>query len=225
MLKPSISEIMSYRPSGTSVRSGAQSFMPGKQFPGYDVQLAQTHTQMPVFARDLPHSTDASVKTSSAFAVSETAPPAHSGKSMSEILFDANATAKILTSHISMYLREGWRDKLFYQLDNLLDPEEWDPQDKPLQKKSFETFLKALCDIKPAVRPGLGLSYSGNLIAAWFTPERNRLSLEFAQDGNVLLIGTRFINEEPVFFSARVSVVNLKKTLFEFNCAHWLGCD
>lgn len=225
MPEVAVSGIMAYRPSNTSVRSGGQSLMQGKLLAGYSAKLAQTHTQMPAPARDTLHSTDVPAKTSSTLSLSEAEQPGQSGKSLDETLFDANATAKILTSHISMYLREGWRDKLFYQLDNLLDPEKWDPQDRPLQKKSFETFLKAICDIKPTVRPGLGLSYSGNLIAAWIAPERNRLSLEFAQDGNVLLIGTRYIDEEPVFFSARAGVVNLKKALVEFNCARWLGCD
>lgn len=224
MPEPAISGMV-YRPSNATVRSAGQSLMLGKLLAGYGDKLIQSHTQMPRPAQGAPYTTDISAKTSSTYSLSETEQLGRSGKSLGEILFDANAAAKILTSHISMYLREGWRDKLFYQLDNLLDPEEWDPRDKPLQKKSFETFLKAICDIRPTVRPGLGLSYSGNLIAAWISPERNRLSLEFAQDGNVRLIGTRFIDEEPVFFSARASVVNLKKALHEFNCARWLGCD
>jgi hypothetical protein len=61
-------------------------------------------------------------------------------KSLDEVLFDARAMAKISASRVSMYLREGWRNKLFHQLDNLLDPEEWDPEDKPLQAQSFATF-------------------------------------------------------------------------------------
>ncbi len=148
----------------------------------------------------------------------------HSGRSVEESLFDARAMAKILTSRISMYLREGWRDKLFYQLDNLLDPNEWDPVDKPLQERSFDTFLKAICDLKPAKRPGLGLAYSGNLIAGWRNNENERVSLEFAPTGRVTLIGSRLIDGEPVLFSARAPVSALKKTLVSLNCAEWLGC-
>lgn len=148
----------------------------------------------------------------------------HNGRSLEESLFDARAIAKILTSRISMYLQEGWRDKLFYQLDNLLDPDEWEPEDKPLQEQSFDTFLKAICDLRPAKRPGLGLSYSGNLIAAWRANESDRVSLEFAPTGRVTLIGSRFIDGEPVSFSARAPVSALKKTLVSLNCAEWLGC-
>lgn len=150
-----------------------------------------------------------------------------SGKSLAEALFDAGATAKILTSRVSMYLREGWRDKLFFQLDNLLDPEEWDPDDKPLQAQSFDTFLKAVCDMQPTRRPGLGLTYGGNLIAGWRDPlnGEDRVSLEFSPSGTVLVIGSRMFDGEPVSFSARTPVRALKKTMADLNCAKWLGCD
>jgi hypothetical protein len=146
---------------------------------------------------------------------------------LQEVLFDAGAKAKISASLVSMYLREGWRDRLFYQLDNLLDPSEWDPKDKPLHAKSFETFLKAICDINPAKRPGLGLSYSGNLIAAWrdSVNRDDRISMEFMPDGKVKLIGSRFIHEEPVSFSALTPVTALKQTLSDMSCSTWLGCE
>lgn len=158
------------------------------------------------------------------FSLSDPRSAGRSGQSLDESLFDAKATAKQLTSRVSMYLRDGWRDKLFYQLDNLMDPDEWDPEDKPLQGQSFETFLKAICDLQPTKRPGLGLTYTGNLIAAWRINELERITLEFAPTGWVTLIGSRCIDGEPVSFSARPSVRALKKTLVSLNCAEWLGC-
>jgi hypothetical protein len=148
-------------------------------------------------------------------------------KPLDEVLFDARAMAKISASRVSMYLREGWRNKLFHQLDNLLDPEEWDPEDKPLQAQSFDTFLKAICDVNPSKRPGLGLSYGGNLIAAWRSSANtsDRVSLEFMPDGKVKLIGSRFVNDEHVSFSALTPVAALKQTLADMSCVAWLGCD
>jgi hypothetical protein len=148
-------------------------------------------------------------------------------KSLDEVLFDSRAMAKIAASRVSMYLREGWRDKLFYQLDNLLEPEEWDPEDKPLQAQSFDTFLKAICDVNPSKRPGLGLSYAGNLIAVWRSNvnTNDRVSLEFMPDGRVKLIGSRFVQDEPVSFSALTPVAALKQTLVDMSCVAWLGCD
>ena len=148
-------------------------------------------------------------------------------KLIDEELFDARAMAKIAASRISMYLREGWRDRLFYQLDQLLAPEEWDPDDKPLQAQSFDTFLKAICDVNPTKRPGLGLSYAGNLIAAWrsnLKPD-DRISLEFMPNGKVKLIGSRFVQEDTVTFSALTPVSALKQTLADLSCSDWLGCE
>ena len=148
-------------------------------------------------------------------------------KLIDEELFDARAMAKIAASRVSMYLREGWRDKLFYQLDKLLAPEEWDPEDKPLHAQSFDTFLKAICDVNPTKRPGLGLSYAGHLIAAWRNDlnPNDRVSLEFMPDGKVKLIGSRFVQDEAVAFSAIAPLIALKRTLIDMNCSAWLGCD
>lgn len=146
-------------------------------------------------------------------------------RSPDEVLFDALAMAKIAASRVSMYLRDGWREKLFYQLDNLLSPEEWDPEDKPLQAQSFDTFLKAICDVNPSKRPGLGLSYAGNLIAVWRADDKeSRISLEFEPSGRVRLIGSRLVDGELVSFSALPSVGSLKRTLADMSCAAWLGC-
>jgi hypothetical protein len=150
-----------------------------------------------------------------------------SQKLIDEELFDARAMAKIAASQVSMYLREGWRDRLFYQLDKLLAPEEWDPEDKPLQAQSFDTFLKAICDLNPTKRPGLGLSYAGHLIAAWrsdLSPD-DRVSLEFMPNGKVKLIGSRLVQDETVAFSAIAPLAALKRTLADMNCSAWLGCE
>ena len=123
MPETAISGMMLYRPSSASARSAGQSLFLGKLLAGYSDKLTQSHTQLPRPEQGATYSTDISAKTSSTYSLSETEQLGRSGKSLGEMLFDANAAAKILTSHISMYLRDGWRDKLFYQLDNLLDPE------------------------------------------------------------------------------------------------------
>jgi hypothetical protein len=77
-------------------------------------------------------------------------------RSLEENLFDATAAVKTLTSQVAMHLDREWRAKLFRQLDSLHDPAEWEAGDIPVQKASFATFLKAICDIRPARRPGPG---------------------------------------------------------------------
>jgi hypothetical protein len=165
--------------------------------------------------------------TSSLIYPAEHSPPENANASLDNDLFEASATAKIMTSRVSMYLREGWREKLFYQLDLLLDPQEWDPQDIPLKAQSFDTFLKAICDINPTKKPGMGISNTGNLVAGWRGGENgeDRVSLEFEPNDRVILIGSRVIDGQIESFSARTVVRNLKKTLVNMNCTQWLICD
>ena len=102
-------------------------------------------------------------------------PENYETKTLEDRLFDATANVKILTSQVAMHLDREWRERLFKQLDSLHDPEEWEAEDKPIQQSSFATFLKAICQIRPSVRPGLGLSHDGQLVAAW-TSGKNRFA-------------------------------------------------
>lgn len=131
---------------------------------------------------------------------------------LEERLFDALANVKILTAQVSMHLDREWRDKLFFQIDSLHDPLEWDADDKPIQQSSFATFLKAILQIKPARRPGLGLSYTGNLIAAW-TSGRDRLTIEFLPKDSVRWVLTRYHDDEPERYAGHVPVYRLANGL------------
>jgi len=213
-----------YQPSSAVAQPAGQPFWINKPAPWRLEPLAPSQTSMIGLESAAAYNRVLSTMRNQTYSSSDLLRPKASQPTLDEALFDAKASAKILISHVSMYLRQGWRDKLFYQLDNLLDPEEWDPDDKPLQKRSFDTFLKAICDLMPTARPGLGVSHSGNLIAAWRSGNSDRISLEFAPDGRVKVIGTRFIDQEPVPFSAQANVGNLKQALIQFNCSTWLGC-
>lgn len=101
-----------------------------------------------------------------------------SGKSTAEILFDSLARAKLLTSQVAMHIDLGWRSRLFEQLDDLLNVEDWHEEDCPLSASSFETFLRLIIFYKIPRRPGFGLSDRGNLVAAW-TSGADRLTVEF----------------------------------------------
>lgn len=100
-----------------------------------------------------------------------------SAMTVDEILFQSRAAAKIYASKVAMRMDPVWRDKLFGQLDSLLDPEEWDELDNPLVTESFATFIKVMFLLLPGRRPGLGLTFQGNIIAVWSNGE-NRLTIE-----------------------------------------------
>lgn len=82
-------------------------------------------------------------------------------------LFNALAEFKIRTAAIAMYLDKDWRDRLFRQFDNLLDVEQWQPDDEVPKSQSFNTFLRLMLFLQPKKRPGLGATHDGFLVAAW----------------------------------------------------------
>jgi len=139
---------------------------------------------------------------------------------LEERLFDALAAAKVLTSRVAMHLTLGWRDKLFQQLDSLHDPAEWEEGDLPVHQASFMTFLKAMLTIKPARRPGLGLSHAGNLIAAW-TTGRDRLTIEFMPHDRVRWVLSLHYDDGPVRYAGDAPVGRLSEGLAKHNPEHW----
>jgi hypothetical protein len=142
-------------------------------------------------------------------------------KTIEEQLFDATASVKTLTSQVAMYLDREWRDRLFQQLDSLHDPDEWETDDTPLQQASFATFLKAIFQIKPSVRPGLGLTNGGNLIAAW-TVGKNRLTIEFLPNDRVRWVISRFPDGEMEQFAGQTPVSRLVSGLKPYSPEQWL---
>jgi hypothetical protein len=119
-----------------------------------------------------------------------------------------------------MHLDRAWRDNLFRQLDSLHDVGEWEETDQPLQQSSFATFLKAIMTIDPQRRPGLGLSQSGHLIAAW-TSGRDRLTIEFLPNDWVRWVLARYMDEEPDRFAAQIPVSRLARVLAPHEPEHW----
>jgi len=141
-------------------------------------------------------------------------------RSLEERLFDATADVKILTSQIAMHLDREWRDKLFRQLDSLHDPKAWEPEDEPVRQASFATFLKTIVQIKPKRRPGLGLTHTGNLIAAW-TEKAERLTVEFLPNDRVRWVIGRLRNDEPEHIAGQTHVSRLPDALAPYEPAIW----
>src|SRR5690242_3427646 len=110
-------------------------------------------------------------------------------------VFEALAGAKVLFSKVAMHLEREFRDRLFRQLDSLHETDQWEEGDEPLNQSSFQTFLKAILTIRPERRPGLGLSRTGNLIAAW-TRARDRLTIEFLPNDRVSWVLARYDDTE-----------------------------
>jgi hypothetical protein len=142
---------------------------------------------------------------------------------LQERLFDALAKAKILTSQVAMHLEREWKDRLFRQLDSLHDTEEWEAGDLPIEQSSFSTFLKAMLNINPERRPGLGLSSVGHLIAAWTTGQ-DRLTIEFLSNDRIRWVLSRHTDDDDTErFAGDTSVARLAEGLAAYHPEHWFS--
>jgi hypothetical protein len=142
--------------------------------------------------------------------------------SMAERLDTALASAKVMTSNVVMHLDREWRDRLFAQLDDLLDIEDWHEDDEPLLDASFRTFLRLILYQKPKQRPGLGLSHRGHLIAAW-TRGADRLTLECAPDDTVRWVLSCEVNGERERAAGETHVARLPEILQPYSPDRWFA--
>jgi hypothetical protein len=141
-------------------------------------------------------------------------------KPVAERLYDSLAAAKVMTAQVAMYLDREWRDRLFAQLDSLLDIEEWHEDESPVEPGSFRTFLRMILYLKPKRRPGLGLSQSGNLIAAW-TQGTDRLTLELLNGDSVRWVLSCGIDGQRERAAGETYVGRLPEVLMSYRPARW----
>lgn len=142
-------------------------------------------------------------------------------RTLEENLFDATAAVKTLTSQVAMHLDREWRAKLFRQLDSLHDPAEWEVGDCPIGQASFATFLKAICDLKPERRPGLGLTSTGYLIAAWTTARNDKLTIEFLPNDQVRFVLSIVHAGDTERIAGKTNVARLRERLSQFKPNRW----
>lgn len=126
---------------------------------------------------------------------SKTTVTADEGSKLEADLQDSRASFKVLVSRVSMHLGIPWLQKLFAQIDSLLDVDEWDTSDPIPNSETARTFIRLLLAMKVSRKPGLGVSNSGNLVAAW-TSGPNRLTVECLPHDRVRWILAREIDGE-----------------------------
>jgi hypothetical protein len=142
------------------------------------------------------------------------------GKPVDEQLYESLAQAKVLTAQVAMHLERSWRSRLFKQLDDLLNPEDWHGGDIPIEAGSFATFLRMIIHVAPKRRPGLGISNEGNLIAAW-TSGSDRLTLEFRPHDGVRWMVTCDVDGERERAAGDTSVARLPEVLASYRPDRW----
>jgi hypothetical protein len=142
--------------------------------------------------------------------------------STAERLEAALADAKVMTSHVAMHLDREWRDRLFAQLDDLLNVGDWHEDDEPLLAGSFRTFLRLILYQRPKRRPGLGLSHRGHLITAW-TAGGDRLTLECAPNDTVRWVLSCEVNGEHERAAGETYVGRLPEILRPYDPERWFA--
>lgn len=142
--------------------------------------------------------------------------------STAERLYAALASAKVMTSNVMMHLDREWRDRLFAQLDDLLNVEDWHEDDEPLLDESFRTFLRLILYQRPERRPGLGLSHRGHLVTAW-TAGADRLTLECAANDTIRWVLSCEVNGVRERAAGETHVARLPEILRPYGPDRWFA--
>lgn len=141
---------------------------------------------------------------------------------LAEQLYNAKAACKIKISEISMYLSNDLRSRFFTQIDNLMDPDNWEEDDEPITTESFTTLLKMLLFIKPERRPGLGAASNGNIIAAW-TKDKDRLTIECLPGDKVRWVLSKYTDNARESGAGETQLTRLPTVLAPYHPEHWFA--
>lgn len=150
----------------------------------------------------------------------EQSKPSQTGSELEGALRTSSSSFKVLVSRVSMHLGLPWLEKLFSQIDSLLDIEEWDERDPVPAQETARTFIRMLLILKVSRKPGLGVSNSGNLVAAW-TSGPNRLTVECLPDDKVRWIVSRAIGDEIERAAGSGRIDRLRDVLQPYDPAVW----
>lgn len=148
--------------------------------------------------------------------------PIARNRSLQEVLFDARAAVKILTSQVSMHIDSNTRENFFKQIDLMHDAGEWDTEDGPISPSSYTSFLRWMVFASPVRAPGLGMGSSGNLIAVWMDGA-DRLVLEFLKGDSVKWLVKRANADGVEAGSGQTKILRVGAVLTPYNVETFFG--
>jgi hypothetical protein len=137
-----------------------------------------------------------------------------------EKLYNSRAAFKIRVAAVAMHLDKEWRDRLFAQVDSLLDADEWDEGDGPVVEASFMTFLRMILLLQAKRRPGLGATSEGNVIAAW-SVGKDRLTIECLPIDQIRWVLVRYLDDERESAAGQTDVLRLPEVLRPYDPKRW----
>lgn len=137
-----------------------------------------------------------------------------------EALYNSRAALKLQVAAIAMHLNKEWRNRLFAQVDSLLDADEWDDRDEPVVWASFTTFLRMILLLKAKRGPGIGATSEGNIIAAW-SVGRDRLTVECLPMDQIRWVLVRYLDDKRESAAGQTDLLRLFEVLHPYNHKDW----
>jgi hypothetical protein len=137
-------------------------------------------------------------------------------------MFNRLVELKVITASVAMHLSSEWRTGLFAQLDDLIDPDNWEVGDSLPTSPSFNTFIRMISHSRPKVPPSLGATHDGNILAGWVV-KRDRLTIESLPDDTVRWTLTCFFGDEKLAAAGKNPVNRLRSILAPYAPERWFG--
>lgn len=100
-------------------------------------------------------------------------------------VFDSGVKMKVAVSQYAMHLSQETREKLFQDLDEVVNVEDWYDEDALPREESFRDFLKWTIYSKRFNWISIGISEEGNVLVAWKS-EHALLTASFEGNSRVI---------------------------------------
>jgi hypothetical protein len=130
-------------------------------------------------------------------------------------LYDNLASSKVAIAKVSMHLPVAMRQRIFSELDRLLNIEDWDDDCSFVNVESIHTFMRTVIYNSIKKIKSLGIS-DGNLLASWRSADSTqRIYAEFMPSDIVKVTGVSKSSDSNRSFSTIVKAGDLSYFLQE----------
>jgi hypothetical protein len=137
-------------------------------------------------------------------------------------LFNASAALKMAASEVSMHLPAVWRKRLFENIDDLHDPDDWDDADRMAETASFRTFLRTVLRLGVKRNMMLGISDDGNILAG-LRRGADAMSFAFLPNDRIRWSIVEHDDDTTNSVGGTTSLERLPTALKSYNPEAWFG--
>jgi hypothetical protein len=130
-------------------------------------------------------------------------------------MFNRLVELKVSTAQLAMHMDSDWRHGLFGKLDELLDADEWNFEDRLPEVASYRTMLRLLLALKAKRSPALGATVGGQILVGWIYPDR-RLTIQCGPSDEVQWSVSTHLAGQPAKAAGKNKINLLSKVLAPF---------